>query len=74
MRSMELLLQERIPWELPSESFREDERREPAPRRTVVPAPHAWIPPTAEVFPQVHLLGNGRLSTWISEAGCGGLW
>ena len=74
MRSMELLLQERIPWELPLETVREEERREPASRRTVVPAPHAWVPPTAEVFPQVHLLGNGRLSTWISEAGGGGLW
>ena len=74
MRSMELLLQERIPWELPPETVREEERREPAPRRTVVPAPHAWVPPIAEVFPQVHLLGNGRLATWISEAGGGGLW
>src|SRR5665213_2925484 len=72
MRSMELLLQERIPWELPSEAVREEERREPAHRRDVVPAPHGWIPPTAEVFPQVHLLGNGRLATWISEAGDGG--
>jgi len=58
MRSMELLLQERIPWELPSEAFREDKSLESAPRRAVVPAPHAWVPPTAEVFPQVHLLGN----------------
>src|SRR5690606_26586575 len=36
------------------------------------PAPAPWVPAPAP-FPQYHLLGNGRLATWISEAGGGGL-
>ncbi|MDP3937592.1 MAG: glucoamylase family protein, partial [Deltaproteobacteria bacterium] len=73
IRAVELLLDERIPRELPEELIRTEERREPAPRQPVVPAPVPWIPVGSESFPQVHALGNGRLSTWISEAGAGAL-
>jgi cyclic beta-1,2-glucan synthetase len=74
MRSMELLLQERVPWELPADEPREEKRPSPAPPPEAVGAPHAWVPPTVATFPQMHLLGNGRLASWVSEAGGGGLW
>lgn len=67
-----LLLSERVPHELPSEIERLDAIEEaaaaPAPLRIAEP----WHPaPTP--FPQVHLLGNGRMNSWISESGGGGL-
>ena len=74
MRAIELLLEERVPWELPPEPVREDEQVEPTPQRVAIPAPFPWAPSTANGFPQMHVLGNGRLATWISEAGAGALW
>jgi cyclic beta-1,2-glucan synthetase len=74
MRAIELLLEERIPRELQPEPVRGDERREPVLQRAAVPAPHPWVPSTESAFPQMHVLGNGRLATWISEAGAGALW
>jgi cyclic beta-1,2-glucan synthetase len=47
--------------------------RGPAPRRRSAPAAAPWVPSTLGAFPEVHALGNGRLSTWISEGGGGGL-
>ena len=74
MRAIELLLEERVPWELPPEPVREDEQNEPMPQRAAIPAPYPWAPSTANGFPQMLVLGNGRLATWISEAGAGALW
>ena len=74
MRAIELLLEERVPWELPPEPVREDEQHEPMPPRAAIPAPYPWAPSTANGFPQMLVLGNGRLATWISEAGAGALW
>jgi cyclic beta-1,2-glucan glucanotransferase len=74
MRAIELLLEERVPWELPPEPVRDDEQVEPTPQRAAIPAPFPWAPSTANGFPQMHVLGNGRLATWISEAGAGALW
>ena len=74
VRAAELLLQERIPRELPTEIVRADEQGGPTPRRVAVPIPGPWIPVGADAVPQVHALGNGRLSSWISEAGAGALF
>ena len=74
MRSIDLLLQERIPWELPAEEPRAEERPLPALQPEAVAPPHPWAPPASATFPQMHLLGNGRLASWISESGGGGLW
>ncbi|MDO9623805.1 MAG: glucoamylase family protein [Pseudomonas sp.] len=71
VRIMELLLHERIPQELPAQTQRIEVRQVPANDR--VAPPHAWVPRNAELFPQVHVLGNGRLCCWISTAGGGGL-
>src|SRR5690606_15347138 len=32
-----------------------------------------WEPPLAAAGPQLALLGNGRMSSWVSESGGGGL-
>ncbi len=73
MRAIELLLQERVPWEFPHELTRETEREAPIPRMPPSAAPHAWVPPTANNFPQMHTLGNGRFASWITATGSGGL-
>lgn len=74
VRAVELLLHERVPSELPPETAREEEREEPPPRDATVPTLQAWPPAADADFPQVLALGNGRLASWISEAGAGGLW
>ncbi|WP_343807942.1 GH36-type glycosyl hydrolase domain-containing protein [Alteraurantiacibacter aestuarii] len=73
IKLVSLLLSERIPHELPSEIERLDaieaaEVASSAPSRIDA----VWEPADTH-FPQVHLLGNGRLSSWISEGGGGGL-
>ena len=73
MRVMELLLHERIPRELPSEPGREEELLRPSSRQTAVPVLDAWQPAAMPVVPQVHMLANGRMASWISEAGGGRL-
>ncbi|MDO9320991.1 MAG: glucoamylase family protein [Pseudomonas sp.] len=73
VRVMELLLHERIPQELPAQSRLSEPPRALASSTKGTPPPYAWVPKGAELFPQVHVLGNGRLSSWISSAGGGGL-
>lgn len=73
LRSMALLLHERIPWEAPSETDAHREVIEPPRRRPAGPALRAWQPPVRAAFPQVNVLGNGSLASWISDAGAGGL-
>ncbi|WP_442625025.1 GH36-type glycosyl hydrolase domain-containing protein [Parasphingopyxis sp.] len=67
-----LLLSERLPREEPSEIERLEELERPIEGEGAVQAVPPWRPATAP-FPQVHLLGNGRLSGWISDGGGGGL-
>jgi len=74
MRTVDLLLQERIPSELPQEAVEEEEPARLDRRRAARPAPRPWRPQHVGELPQMHLLGNGRFATWISEAGGGGLW
>jgi cyclic beta-1,2-glucan synthetase len=73
VRAIELVLQERVPRGLPTERARSAGRAEPAPRRAAPAQLTAWQPGGPLSTPRVHLLGNGRLSSWISDAGSGGL-
>ncbi|MDO8840486.1 MAG: glucoamylase family protein [Parvibaculum sp.] len=73
MRVMELLLHERIPRELPAEPGREEELPRPSSRRSAAPVLDVWQPAVMPVVPQIHMLSNGRLASWISEAGGGRL-
>lgn len=72
MRSVDLILHERIPWEIPPE--RERLQRlpvNPAPA-PALPRPQAWERPEAP-HPLTHLVGNGRLTLKIGTDGCGDL-
>ncbi|MGZ8346996.1 MAG: GH36-type glycosyl hydrolase domain-containing protein, partial [Allosphingosinicella sp.] len=73
MRLVSLLLSERIPREVPSEIERIEELDRPAVAGPPLRIASAWAPPPQVPVPQVNLLGNGRLSSWISEGGGGGL-
>ncbi|MBI5030510.1 MAG: hypothetical protein HZB51_08280 [Chloroflexi bacterium] len=72
VRSVEMLLQEKVPYDVPLESVRpEDARatqREPAHRRVVAPP---WSVPVQSSAPQVHFLSNGRYGVLITSAGGG---
>ena len=72
MSAVDLLLHERVPWEVVPEGTPEVE---PAVAVQSAPAPaaNAWQPPPVNAFPAFHLLGNGRMASWISEAGGGTL-
>jgi len=72
-QAIELMLQERVPWELPIEKVRIDESRMHHPDATAPSIPGPWVPSTKSSVPQMHVLGNGHLSSIISEAGGGGL-
>ncbi|WP_246248975.1 GH36-type glycosyl hydrolase domain-containing protein [Chelativorans alearense] len=74
VRAIALLVQERIPWELPPE-FQASELAEPEEgrKKPALPAPHPWQPPAESPLPQIHALGNGSLSSHVSTGGGGGL-
>ncbi|MHB1319823.1 MAG: glucoamylase family protein, partial [Anaerolineae bacterium] len=72
VRSVELLLQEKIPHDAPIEIVQaEDERaaREDPIRQQVYAAP--WSVPAQSPAPQVHFLSNGHYGVLITNAGAG---
>jgi cyclic beta-1,2-glucan synthetase len=73
MRATELLLQERVPWEFPPEQATEAETAAPDLARTQTPTLHGWTAQNAR-GPQLHVIGNGSLSSWITDTGGGALW
>ena len=71
MRLVSLLLSERVPHEIPPEIERLETLEAPeAALQTKAIAP--WEPARTP-FPQIQVLGNRRLSSWISESGGGTL-
>lgn len=68
-----LLLSERIPREIPSEIERIEDIDRQAPHAKPARTPQSWEPLLPAAGPQMQLLSNGRLSSWVSEAGGGGL-
>ena len=73
IRLASLLLGERIPREIPSEIDR-IEASDPEPvAAATARMPPPWPVAAGGLHPETLLLGNGRLASWISEAGGGGL-
>lgn len=73
MRASALLLQERVPWDLPPEPTVAADRALPDLTRIPVPALHSWRAlSTAE--PQLQVLGNGSLASWVTDCGASALW
>jgi cyclic beta-1,2-glucan synthetase len=74
MRSIELLLHERVPAERAPELL----PRSPLPEARLQPgslAPSApWSPPREAQAASLHWLGNGRLSSAVTDTGAGGLF
>ncbi len=73
VRSVELLLHERVPEERPEEMMPRTELPAPRASTTGLPPPQPWIPERDQPGINLHVLGNGRLSSSITDAGAGGL-
>ena len=73
MRTVALLLQERVPWDAPIEKGRIDERLQPKPGEGAFPLPAPWVPALQASVPQTQMLGNGRMAAWMSASGAGRL-
>jgi len=73
MQTVEQLLLERVPWDAPVEKGRLDEERLAARKERTIQALSPWVPSRKAMVPQMHMLGNGRMASWISESGAGGL-
>jgi len=74
VESADLLLHERAPLGLPVETPLDARVEVEAPMQLPEAPPlHAWQPVQAGAFPEVQVLGNGRLSSLITDSGAGGL-
>lgn len=73
MQTVEQLLLERVPWDAPVEKGRLDEERFAAKKEHVVHALPSWVPSRRAMVPQMQMLGNGRMASWITASGAGGL-
>lgn len=73
MGAMALLLQERVPWEAPLELGRADEDWDRSAETSQQPDLAPWVPSPDLPVPHVHMLGNGRMSCFLTESGGGGL-
>jgi cyclic beta-1,2-glucan synthetase len=72
VRSVSLLLHERVPIDVPPETTGAAVKpRRPTARS--IPRIEPWTPAAAGAFPEMHVLGNGRLATWITDSGAGTL-
>ena len=72
VQTVELLLNERVPWELPAEIDRLEPPAMPA-EGAAIARPQPWEPMAAGVARALHILGNGRLTTRIAADGSGEL-
>ncbi|WP_193335573.1 GH36-type glycosyl hydrolase domain-containing protein [Devosia beringensis] len=73
MQTVEQLLLERVPWDAPVEKGRLDEESLAARKERAVQALPSWVPSRQAMVPQMQMLGNGRMASWISESGAGGM-
>ena len=72
LRTIDLLLNERIPWELPPERTRDQIPEISTLREEAIPGLLPWKPATG-VHSQLHHLSNGQLTSRITTAGGGDL-
>jgi cyclic beta-1,2-glucan synthetase len=63
VRTVDLLLNERIPWELPPEVARSQLRETPPAPAEAIPHLHPWLPGDARDPLTLHAIGNGRMTT-----------
>ncbi|AGH51992.1 carbohydrate binding protein (plasmid) [Sphingomonas sp. MM-1] len=73
VRSVDLLLNERIPWELPPEIARVEVREPQVTPESAIPGLYSWTPNRRYGNPAWQVLGNGRLSTRIRTDGAGSI-
>jgi cyclic beta-1,2-glucan synthetase len=74
LRALEMLLQQRIPWDVTTEKERMEEARSIDIQRKRQPLELLpWVPSRATMVPQKHMLGNGRMSIWLPKGGACGL-
>lgn len=71
VRTIDLLLNERIPWELPPEIARVEIREPQATPDGAIPGLHSWAPARHHGEPAWQVIGNGRLSTRLRSDGAG---
>jgi cyclic beta-1,2-glucan synthetase len=74
IRAIDLLLNERVPWELPPELTRDEAFEARTPREEAAPGLHPWNPHLFGGHSQLHALSNGRLTSVIATAGGGSLY
>ena len=73
LRSVALLLHERVPIDVSPETTGADAVTPRRPTARPIPRIEPWTPVKAGAFPEMHVLGNGRLATWVSDSGAGTL-
>ena len=73
-RTIDLLLNERVPWELPPELGRDEAFEAPSQSKAAVPGLYPWEPWRFGEHRQVHAISNGRLTSRIMTTGGSGLW
>jgi cyclic beta-1,2-glucan synthetase len=74
VESADLLLHERVPLGLPVETPLDARVEVEVPvQLSEAPPLHSWLPIQAGAFPEVQVLGNGRLRSLITDSGAGGL-
>jgi cyclic beta-1,2-glucan synthetase len=73
IRTIDLLLNERVPWELPPEISRIESRESALMPSSPVPRLHGWSPHPAGEARAWHAIGNGRFTTRFATDGRGSL-
>jgi len=71
--AIDLLMHERVPWEYIPEPLPDAGSTFPEQIERRVRPLHGW-PAEDTDAPQVHTLGNGHLSVWLSSAAAGSIW
>ncbi|TMM51326.1 cellobiose phosphorylase [Sulfitobacter sabulilitoris] len=75
MQDVKLLLEERVPWEFKPVELPPEHGDPPLPagKEAHTPQLFGWAAPITPL-PQMQVIGNGRMSAWVSETGASALW
>ncbi len=73
LQAVKLLLQEQVPWDVPIEIGRAEEGWDQHVDARTAPPLAPWVPSADAMVPQMHVLGNGRMSAAMTDSGGGGL-